>query len=196
MRLASWKNWSLALAMVSLVAGTACAQSLTGVTTTLDRTLESKTAKVDEPVTAKLNSSVKSDGLDLPRGTELLGKVAGVKAAENGGQASVSLVFTTAKLKDGKEIPVKATVIAAFPRSAGDGGDGGGVNMAPAPQQVASDGVFDQDPGALSHVSMNSAVKNSESATFTSSRNFKLPAGTFLQLGVGSAGAATTSAAE
>jgi hypothetical protein len=196
MRLASWKNWSLGLAVVSLVAGTACAQSLAGVTTTLDRTLESKAAKVGEPITAKLNGSVKSDGLDLPRGTELLGKVAGVKAAENGGQASVSLVFTTAKLKDGRQIPVKATVIAAFPHSAVDAGDGAGVSMAPAPQQVASDGVFDQEPGALSHVAMNSAVKNSDSVTFTSNKDFKLPAGTFLQLGVGSAGAATTSAAE
>jgi hypothetical protein len=41
---------------------------------------------------------------------------------------------------------------------------------------------------------MTSAVKNDESATFTSSREFKLQAGTFLQLGVGAAGASSTGA--
>lgn len=195
MRLASWKHWGLGLAAVSLVGlGTACAQSLAGVTTVLNRTLESKSATVGEPVTATLKGSVKADGLDLPKGTELTGKVAEVKAAENGGDATVSLVFTTAKLKDGKEVPVKATVIAAFPRSASDGVNGSGVIMGAAPQQVPSDGVYQQEPGALSHVGLKSAVKDSDSGTFTSSKDFKLPAGTFLQLGVGSVGSNGTGA--
>jgi len=199
MRLASWKQWSLGLAVVSLVGvGAAGAQSLAGVTTTLDHTLESKSATVGEPVTAKLNGSLKADGLDLPRGTELVGKVADVKAAQSGGPASVSLLFTTAKLKDGKEVPVKATVIAVYPRSADDGVEGSGITMGEAPQQVPMDGSYDQEPGALPHVAMKSAVQNSDSVTFTSSENFKLPAGTFLQLGVGAPGtsAGATSAAE
>lgn len=196
MRLASWKHWSLGLAVVSLAGlGTACAQSLAGVTTTLNHTLESKSAQAGDPVTATLKGSVKAEGLDLPKGTQLVGKVADVKAAQNGGQATVSLVFTTAKLKDGKEVPVKATVIAAFPPSANQGVEGAGVTMGSAPQQVPSDGTFDQQ-GALSHVSLKSAVKNTDSVTFTSSRNFKLPAGMFLQLGVGSAGDTSANAAE
>jgi hypothetical protein len=198
MRLNSWKHWSLGLAMVSLVGlGSASAQSLAGVTTTLDHALESKSATVGEPVTATLKGSVKADGLDLPKGTDLVGKVAEVKAAQNGAPASVSLVFTTAKLKDGKEIPVKATVIAAFPRSADEGVEGSGVMMGAAPQQVPSNGAYQQEPGALSHVGLQSAVKNGDSVTFTSNGNFKLPAGTFLQLGVASAsanGSGTTAA--
>jgi len=199
MRLASWKYWGMSLAMISLAGvGFASAQSLAGVTTTLDHALSSNSATEGEAVTAKLNSSLRADGLDLPRGTELVGKVAEVKAAQNGGQASVSVVFTAAKLKDGKEVPVKATVIAAYPRSAGDGVEGAGVTMGAAPSQVPSDGAYDQEPGALPHVAMKSAVKNSDSVTFTSSDNFKLPAGTFLQLGVGAAntGAGGTTAAE
>jgi hypothetical protein len=195
MRLVSWKNWSLGLAMVSLVGLSASAQSLAGVTTTLDHTLESSSATVGEPVTATLRESLKTNGLDLPRGTELVGKVAEVKQAQNGGQASVSLVFTTAKLKHGKELPVKATVIAAFPQSADDVEDGGGMTMGAAPRQVPSDGTYQQEPGALAHVAMNSSVKSSDSVTFTSSENFKLPAGTFLQLGVGGASASTTTSA-
>ncbi|HEX3662899.1 MAG TPA: hypothetical protein VHU89_15800 [Acidobacteriaceae bacterium] len=195
MHLSSWKYWGLSLAVVSLAGvGIARAQSLAGVTTTLDHTLESKSARVGEPVTATLRESVKRDGLNLPRGTELVGKVAAVNAAQNGGQSSLSLLFTTAKLKDGKEVPVKATIIAAFPRSVNDSGDGSGATLGEPPQQVPSDGVFDQEPGALSHVTMTSAVKNDESATFTSSREFKLQAGTFLQLGVGAAGASSTGA--
>ena len=188
MRLIFLKNWSLGLAAVSLVGlGTASAQSLAGVTTTLDHALESKNAAVGQPVTATLKGSLKADGLDLPKGTDLVGKVAEVQPAQDGTPASVSVVFTTAKLRDGKEVPVKATVIAAFPQSADDGIEGTGVAMGAAPKQVPLDGVYDQEPGALSHVTMKSAVKSSDSAIFTGSGNFKLPAGTFLQLGVGSA---------
>ncbi|MGA8160854.1 MAG: hypothetical protein WA374_11545 [Acidobacteriaceae bacterium] len=198
MRLASWKNWSLGLAMVSLMTGAACAQSLAGVTTTLDHTLESKSVAPGQTVTAKLTGSLKADGLDLLRGTELVGKIAEVKAAQNGTPASVSVVFTTAKLKNGKEVPVKATVISVYPQSAGDGVEGSGVTMAEAPRQVPLDGTYDQEPGALSHVTMKSAVKSSDSATFSSNDNFRLPAGTFLQLGVGAANASgsETTAAE
>jgi hypothetical protein len=197
MRLVSWKHWSLGLAMVSLVGvGSAGAQSLAGVTTTLDHTLESKSATVGQPVTAKLTGSLKSDGLDLPRGTDLVGKVAEVRAAQNGTPASISVVFTTAKLKDGKEVPVKATVIAAFPHSSDESLEGSDTTIGDAPKQVASDGEFDQEPGALSHVTVKSAVKSSDSVTFTSNDNFRLPAGTFLQLGVGAVSPATTSAAE
>lgn len=188
MRTASWKNWSLGLALVSLVGvGAASAQSLAGVTTTLDHTLESKSATVGQPITATLKGSVKTDGLDLPKGTRLEGKVAEVTPAQNGGQNSVSVIFTTAKLKDGKEIPIKATVIAAYPRTADDGVEGAGITMGAAPHQVPLDGTYDQEAGALAHVDMKSAVKSADSATFSSRDNFRLPAGTFLQLGVGSA---------
>ncbi len=43
-----------------------------------------------------------------------MGTVAEIKNAD-GSPVSLSLVFTSVKLKDGKEIPVKATVIAAYP---------------------------------------------------------------------------------
>ncbi|HEX3985251.1 MAG TPA: hypothetical protein VHX13_01480 [Acidobacteriaceae bacterium] len=197
MRLSSWKSWGFGLAMVSLAGlGMASAQTLAGVTTTLDQTLESKSAAVGTPITATLKGSVKAGGLDLPKGTQLIGRIAEVKAAQKGSPASVSVVFATAKLKNGKEVPVKATVIAAYPRSADQGGEDGGITMGAPPQQVPLDGVYDQEPGALSRVSLKSAVKSSDSATFASNENFKLPSGTLLQLGVGAAGTAAQNAAE
>ncbi|HEX4040019.1 MAG TPA: hypothetical protein VHX37_18340 [Acidobacteriaceae bacterium] len=191
MRYSSLKNLSFGLALISfLAAGAASAQSLAGVTTRLDQTLDSRTAKVGEAVSVKLNDTVKTpDGVKLPRGTQLLGKVAEVKTAANSGPASVTLVFTSAKLKDGKEIQVKATLVGAYTSSEGGDSTYGSQTMAPAPALVNADDTFDQQAGALHRVSLTSAVKNSDSGTFTSKDgNFKLQAGTYLQLGIAGAG--------
>src|ERR1700728_2106073 len=103
MRITSLKSLSWGLALASLVGvGVASAQSLVGVNTKLDRTLDSKSAAVGQVVTARLDGTVTTaDGTKLPRGTELIGKVADVKNA-NGNPVSVSLLFTSAKLKGGK----------------------------------------------------------------------------------------------
>jgi len=194
MRFTSLKNLSLGLALVSLVSvGAASAQSLVGVNAKLDRTLDSQNAKAGEPVTATLTGTVTTaDGVKLKRGTELIGKVADVKS--EGSQVSLALVFDTAKLKDGKQIPVKTTVLAAFPATQGDED----TAMLPPPEHVNGDLTFDQEPGALNHVSVTSAVRNSNSGTFSSNNgNFKLIAGTFLQVGIGSVNSSSgTNAAE
>ena len=199
MRLTSLKSLSYGLALASLVGvGVASAQSLVGVNTRLDRTLDSKSAAVGQVVTAKLDGTVTTaDGTKLPRGTELVGKIAEVKNA-NGSPVSVSLLFTSAKLKDGKEVPVKATVLAAFPEADPVGVSLGDVATQQAPEKVAGDGSFNQQPGALSHVALTSAVKSPDSGTFSSTAgNFKLYAGTFLQVGIAPAGASSgTTAAE
>jgi len=198
MRSFSLKQFSFGLALASFVcAGAASAQSLAGVTTRLDKTLDSGSAKSGEPITAKLDSSVTTpDGVKLPRGTELIGQVADVKAAQ-GGPVSLTLVFSSARLKDGKEIPVKATLVGAYSASEGDDATYGSMTMAPAPATVSSDDTFNQQPGALHHVALTSAVKNSDSGTFTSSTgNFKLSAGTYLQFGVDASASKRTSAAE
>lgn len=198
MRFLSLKNLSLGLALVSLVSvGAASAQTLVGVNAKLDRTLDSKSAAVGEAVTAKLDGSITLDGAKLGRGAELIGKVAEVKNA-NGSPVSVTLLFTSAKLKDGKEIPVKATVLAAYPETDPVGDSLGDASGLPAPAHVDADRTFDQEPGALSHVAMTSSVKNSASGTFSSANgNFKLLAGTNLQFGIAPASAASgTNAAE
>ena len=149
MRFTSFKNLSFGLALTSLVAvGAASAQSLVGVNTKLDRTLDSKSAATGQVVTAKLDGTVTTaDGTKLPRGTELIGKVADVKNAN--GAASVSMVFTSAKLKGGKEIPVKATLLGAFPDVDPVAQTLGDVAVQPAPATVDGDSTFDQQAGAL-----------------------------------------------
>ncbi|MGC1160108.1 MAG: hypothetical protein WA891_20115, partial [Acidobacteriaceae bacterium] len=95
MRFTSFKKLSFGLAVISFAAAAASAQSLVGVNTRLDRTLDSKSAANGQVVTAKLDGTVTTaDGTRLPKGTELVGKVEDVKNAN--GTSSLSLVFTSA----------------------------------------------------------------------------------------------------
>jgi hypothetical protein len=195
------QNLSFSVAVVSLMmAGAASAQSLSGVNTRLVAPLDSTSAAPGQAIAVKLEESVKTaDGVKLPRGTELVGKIADVKASQNGGPASVSVVFTTAELKGGKQIPVKATLLAAYPGNQGFAGQYSDQTMDTVPDHVAADHEVDQQPGALpGGVTMKAAVRDADSGTFSRSNgNFKLGAGTFFQMAVGSAANGSgTSAAE
>jgi hypothetical protein len=177
----------------------ASAQSLVGVNARLDQNLNSKTATVGQVVTARLEESVKTpEGIDLPRGTELVGKVDEVRASQNDGPASLSLVFNTAKLKDAKRIPVKATLLAAAPPSNGLEVVDSDEILGVPPEHVGGDESVEQEPGALRKISMKSAVRNDDSGTFTKDHgNFSLNTGSFLQVGIAPvAGSSQMSAAE
>jgi hypothetical protein len=194
----SLQSLSLAVAVVSLVAASAAsAQSLAGVNTSLVQPLDSATATQGQAVTVKLDGSVKTpDGVKLPRGTELVGKVAAVQPSQNGGPASVSVVFTTAQLKGGKQIPVKATLLAAYPGDQGAGAQYSDEVTNMVADSVSADHEVDQQPGALGGVELKAAVKDEDSGTFLrTSGNFKLKAGTFFQVAVGSAASGTGTAA-
>jgi len=196
----SLQNLSMSLAVVSLLSGGAVsAQSLAGVNTRLVAPLNSQTATEGQTVTVKLDGTVKTaDGVKLTRGAELLGKITGVKPSQNGGAASVTLTFTTAKLKDGKQIPVKATLLAAFPGDQGVEAQYSDSTMNAVNSSVAGNQTIDQEPGALPGITLKAAVQAPESGTFSKTDgNFKLAAGTFLQVGVApAANSASTSAAE
>lgn len=189
----SLKNVSLGFAILSMSAAAASAQSLAGVNTKLLTPLDSQTAKVGQQVAVKLNDSVKiTSGETLPKGAELLGSVSEVKPAEGRNPASVTVVFNTAQLKGGKKVPVKATVLAAYPPAGGSDLDVIGV----APAQVDAKYSVDQEAGALPGVTLKSAVQNSDSGTFSKGNgNFKVAAGSFLQVGIAPASAAATTAA-
>jgi len=196
----SLKNLPLILAIVSLIGvGAASAQSLAGVNTRLMKPLDSQSATVGESVAVRLEGSVKTpDGVKLPRGSALLGKVVAVTPSENGGPSSVSLVFTTAEVRGGRQIPVKATLLAAFPADENTAASYDASSMSTVARQVPADHSVNQQPGALPSITLKAAVRNSDSGTFSrADGNFKLAAGTFLQVGVAPAATAgSTSAAE
>ena len=71
----------------------------------LTESLNTKTAKPGQPVTAKLTSAAKASRItELPKGTMLIGKVDQVQAASGSEPTKLSLVFDQAKLKDGMRL--------------------------------------------------------------------------------------------
>ncbi|MFP5230261.1 MAG: hypothetical protein ACLGXA_21810 [Acidobacteriota bacterium] len=194
------RKLSMSFVILAISAVTASAQSLSGATAILVTPLNTRTARSGQPVTAKLDDSVKlANGATLPKGTQLAGNISSVQAAEGRGAATISVVFTTAERKDGQKIPVKATLLGAYPPDveeySGDGYVGAGIT----PAHVSSQYSVDQEPGVLRGITLNAAVKDDTSGTFSKkSGNFKLDAGSYLQIAVAPAGAVsdTTSAAE
>jgi hypothetical protein len=116
----------------------------------------------------------------------LMGKVEQVQMSSNHGPAKISLVFDQARLNDGHKIPVKATLLGAYPANAGqyyaDTSSNGSL-VAGQPHFIPADQKIDQEPGTLSHVSMHSSVGSNASGVFMSTdRNFNLKKGTELQI--------------
>ncbi len=183
------RNLSLGLASASLFfVGAAIAQpsTMAGVNVRLDHSIDSKNAAPGQIISVKIDNSVKTlDGIDLPRGTELTGKVDHVQPSENGGPATVSIVLDEAQMKDGKQVPVKVTLIGAYPPGQLSDYEDGTETMGPVPRNISMQEQVDQEPGVLSHVSMNSSVKSHDSAEFRrDGGNFKLEAGTYFQVGI------------
>lgn len=204
----TFRTWSLGFATASfLCAGVALAQphastqdamqrswNLVGVNAQLQQQLDASTAHPGEVIKARLNGVVKTaNGMRLDRGTELWGKVDQVHASTNGGPSTLSLIFTKARLKDGKTIPVKVTVLGAYPSDEAMMAVNGDQTMPPAPRHINNKVRIDQESGMIGHVSMHSAVQSHDSATFREARgNLKLANGTFLQLGIARAHSASS----
>jgi hypothetical protein len=95
----------------------------------LDKTIDAKKAKQGDPVMAKLVADVQiPDSQELPKNTELEGHVDQVTASDHKSDSTMVLTFDKAKLKDGQEVPIKATILAmAEPAMATDAGGGGGA---------------------------------------------------------------------
>ena len=90
----------------------------------LDNTLDAKKAKQGEPVTAKLEENVQiPNAQELPKNTVLEGHVDQVTPSDHKSDSTLVMTFDKVKLKDGKELPIKATVIAiSEPATAAEGG--------------------------------------------------------------------------
>lgn len=159
---------------------------LAGATARLDHAIDAKDAKQGEVVQAKLDHAVKTpDGTELPGGTELCGTVVAVQGPNNGGASSISVRFDKAELKDGSKVPVKVTVVGAYPSDENVLASYGQESMGEAPNRVSAKARYDQEPGTLSHIAMKSRVSGQNSATFSNQNgDVKLRAGTFLQVGI------------
>lgn len=103
----------------------------------LTKGIDSKKAKVGDPVNAKTTIDAKlPDGTDLPKGTKLVGNVVEVKAkSKEENNSHLVLALNRAVLKDGHEMPIRAAVTSmtaptsntSFDTPGGGGSAGGGM---------------------------------------------------------------------
>ena len=117
------------------------AQQKQAVLAELTSKLDTKSAKVDDVVTAKTIADLKmADGTTLAKGSKLSGKVTQVasKAAGNG-TASVSILFDQAAIKGGESKPIHGVLVAIAPRpSLSDEGASSSALPAASTRSVAS----------------------------------------------------------
>ncbi|HEU4983705.1 MAG TPA: hypothetical protein VFT88_13575, partial [Acidobacteriaceae bacterium] len=134
-------------------AGAAAAQSrhlagsasqATNVSAELTRSLDSKHAKVGDPVEAKTTSkALLADGTKLPKGTKLIGHVTEVSSETKAHKTSqLAFAFDHAVLHNGREVPIHAVLRSLSAPAAmadADGAFGGDAGVS-APMMSAGGG--------------------------------------------------------
>src|SRR5262249_14910575 len=129
-------------AQSSLSAGTA-------INAELDKSLDSKKAKVGDAVTARTTEAIKEDGkVVIPKGTKLTGHVVRASARSKGdSDSTLALQFDRVELKSGQELALQVNIqaMSAPPGVTPIGGDdlqgvGNGSTSAGAPNRGAVSG--------------------------------------------------------
>jgi len=149
----------------------------------LDKSIDTSSATQGQTITARLAQTVDTpEGLKLHSGTELIGRVDQVQASHDSSPAKLVLTFDQARLKDGKDVPIKATLVGYAPAGAAQA-------QAP-PQEISARDKFEQKPYSSSGTTMRSSIESSNSAVLTRpDKNIKLDAGTELQIAIAPASA-------
>jgi len=103
---------SKSTAAVQGAGSSASTAATSNVTAEMTSKLDSKHAQVGDAVTVKTTSSTTlDDGMKLPKGTKLIGQVTEVHAREKADNAShLAFRLDRAVLRDGREIPIHATL--------------------------------------------------------------------------------------
>lgn len=152
----------------------------------LKQNIDADKLKPGEQIRTSLAKKVSlKDGTELPEGTQILGVVA-KDDMQLQGMSKLALNFNQAKLKDGKVIPIKATILAIYPPETEDmngnpvlPGDQATGNWSGHPQSVDE---IDALPGVDLHSSVVS--KNSGVLVSTSKHDMKLRWGSEFALAV------------
>ena len=141
----------------------------------LNQTLDTKTAAQGQAVSARLTGAIQTpEGLKLPNGTELLGHVDQVRAAGNNSDANLTLTFDKARLKDGKEVAIKATLVEV---------NSPGTLSGPG-TKVSSDGKFDQATSTSGQTLHSEVPANNSGTLARKDKDIRLIKGTELLIAV------------
>jgi hypothetical protein len=138
----------------------------------LQTTIDAKTAKAGDVVTAKLTSSVQDPGgPELKRNTLLIGHIDQVQAAENNGVSTVILTFDKAQPKGGQPIAIKSTIVGIF--------SGGPVPPVP---ELNPQMKIEQRPSSAHGYSLMSDVQSDNSGVLKADgKNVRIGGGTGFQ---------------
>ena len=185
-------------AMAVALCGYAGAQTpqLVSANAQLTQNVDTKNVTEGQVVTAKLTSNVKAAGQsELPKGTTLIGKVTQVEKASGSAPTKLTLTFDKAKLPNGQTVPVKATLLSAYPAGQNDYYVQTGLSGSLVQQQsqvVPANTQVDQTAGGpLGNVALHGDVSSDVSGVFTStSKEINLRRGTQFQLAIAPEGGA------
>lgn len=165
-------------------AGAAEAAQMVPAEAQLTRTLDAKHDQPGSAFEAKLDGTVHlKNGTELPHGTVLEGTVTTDKMRSNG-TSRLSLQFNEAKLKDGKTIPIEATIVGISGPTETD--DSYSSLNGPIPWNGTS--LKYDNVGVMSHVDLHSTIGGSNSGTLVATSgksDMKLSTGSRLSLALG-----------
>jgi hypothetical protein len=161
----------------------------------VDKSIDTKKAKAGDAFTAKVTTAGKlDDGTDVPIGSVLEGHVDSVTPSENKGDSVLTVTIDKLAIKNGKEIPVKATIThVASTESEDDKGysDPSSYQARSIPATRPSDM---QDPNApkaphsIPGLTFTSSPHDATSGTFTyAKKNLRLGNSVQLQVSVAAA---------
>jgi hypothetical protein len=186
MRAQSGEKTQPARANATPMAGTHEAALMVPAQAYLVRDLDAKKDHSGESFEAKLSDSVQlKNGPELPKGTILTGVIENDDMQIHA-QSKLALRITNAELKDGKVIPVKATIVGIdAPQST----NYEGFPVAPggqAPNDWNKETLAVDQIGALHDVDLHSRISGKNSGVLDSTRNnnMKLREGTELELAI------------
>ena len=152
----------------------------------LVQTIDAKDAKQGQEFKAKLPRKVHlKDGTELPGGTMLIGKI-GQDDMNVKGRSKLVLCIDKAQLKDGKTVPVKATIVGIYR----PGAEADDYYTPAAGDQMPNTwhkGIMKVDEiDALHNVDLHSNVKSKNSGVLVSKKDddIKLKPGTELALAI------------
>jgi hypothetical protein len=153
----------------------------------LTRTLDADKNHLDSTFQAELSQKITlTNGTVLPSHTLLIGTV--TRDDMQAGNSEFALRLNQAKLKDGKTLPIKATIVdIAQPNF--------NTVEYPASNNWTSQTLTVEEPNVVSGVDLHSEIASNDSVVLVSTRkrDVKVPAGSQLKLAIGPASDASSS---
>ena len=189
------RNWITALPIVgalllfpSITPAQTLASDTPGVVE-LTHALDSKKLTSGATIQTRLTHPVRlADGTKLPTGTWLNATVA-EDDMQVGGKAKLALRFTEARMKDGKTVPIKATILAVATQPTPVANDADLVEtVLPVPNNLNNQPDAVDAIGIASGVDLHSKAGSQNSGVFVTATkdDIKLPNGTKMELALAS----------